>query len=309
VTEHADPIVSVVIPTRNGAAYLADQLSALVDQRLEGRFEVIVVDNGSTDETVAIALRHRGDLDLIVVDASACRGAAFARNVGAAAARAPRILFLDDDDVVTPGYVAAMAAALNQHEFVAARIDGRTLNPPWRVDMRPVDVQEGLRQSASFPWALSCALGVKRTAFDRVGGFDASFATSGEDVDLCQRMHEMGVELHLVTDAVVQRRLRTSRRALFSQGRRYATTSLRGNQGRMWRATRSLPGGLRLAVLGRNRSERTLGIYLVGRAIGGFQGAMRTRLSRTCSRAARARRDDEHLHEVRGHPRPPTTPE
>jgi glycosyltransferase involved in cell wall biosynthesis len=284
-----DPDVSVVIATRNGGLTLGAQLEALIEQRVDGHFEVIVADNGSTDDTVDVASTHMDRLDLRVVDASACLGSAFARNVGTAVARAPRIVFIDDDDVIAPGYLAAMGDALDRFEFVAARIDNHTLNPAWRAKMREVDSIEGLRGD-EFHWAAGCALGVTRRAFDVIRGFDPRLTVAGEDVDFCLRMHEAGVELHLVTGAVVHKRLRTTRRALFDQSRRYAIgtyhfSRLHGRR-QPGRPIRGLVAGLRLVCFGRDRSQRTLGVYLIGRFVGRVQGttSARTRWAATRER-------------------------
>jgi hypothetical protein len=183
-----------------------------------------------------------------------------------------------------------MVAALDDFEFVAASIDNRTLNPPWRARMREVDSIEGLRGS-DFPWATGCALGVTRRAFDVVNGFDPRFAGAADDLDFCERMHSAGIELHLADGAVVHKRLRTARWALFGQSRRYAIGAhqfdLVHQRPSPWRPVlRGTLGGTRLAVLGRDRAQRTLGIYLIGRFVGRLQGTMsvRTRWAATRER-------------------------
>ena len=125
--------LSVVIATFNGAAVINEQLTALVDEEVVGGFEVVVADNGSVDATTSIVQSFSDRVSLRLVDASTRRGQAWARNVGAQASRASVIVFLDQDDRISPGYLGAMQRALELHEFVAARIETGTLNQGWRV--------------------------------------------------------------------------------------------------------------------------------------------------------------------------------
>ncbi|HEY2642401.1 MAG TPA: glycosyltransferase family A protein, partial [Galbitalea sp.] len=100
-----------------------EQLEALAAQEFAGSWEVVVADNGSTDDTVARALEHAASLpDLRVVDASQHRGASHARNVGAGAAKAPFLIFLDADDAAQPGWLPAMAEAARSADLITGRI-------------------------------------------------------------------------------------------------------------------------------------------------------------------------------------------
>src|SRR3954451_24006623 len=124
--------ISVVVPCLNAASTLPRQLEALSKQEYDGDWEVVVADNGSTDGTLAVADEFRGRVPrLVLVDASARPGQAYARNAGVRVATGDALLFVDADDEVEPQYVAAMADALQHHEFVAARFDSDSLNPAW----------------------------------------------------------------------------------------------------------------------------------------------------------------------------------
>lgn len=101
--------LSVIIPCLNAERTIGEQLAALAAQRWSERWEVIVADNGSTDGTLEVVRRFAGRLpELRVVDASQRRGSGYARNRGAAVARGEWLAFCDADDVVAPGWVAAM---------------------------------------------------------------------------------------------------------------------------------------------------------------------------------------------------------
>jgi glycosyltransferase involved in cell wall biosynthesis len=94
--------LSVIIPCLNGAATIATQLAALARQQWDQPWEIVVADNGSTDESVGIVERYRGRLqNLRVADASARRGRAL--NVGAKEATGDALVFCDVDDEVAAG--------------------------------------------------------------------------------------------------------------------------------------------------------------------------------------------------------------
>lgn len=219
--------LSIVIPCYNAADTIGEQLDALARQTWPGEWEIIVANNGSTDNTLAVVAGFQARLpQLRVVDASARRGATFAYNTGAAAATGDAILFCDADDVVGDGYLAAMAAALAQYDFVAARFDSERLNEPWVRASHSNNQRDGLQpyQYPPFlPHAGGSSLGVKRALFDKIGGFDESVYL--EDTDLCWRLQLAGTELHFVPNAVIHVRYRTSAESAFGQARAWG----RGN--------------------------------------------------------------------------------
>ncbi|MEJ7582564.1 MAG: glycosyltransferase family A protein [Acidimicrobiales bacterium] len=147
-------VLSVVVPCRNAETHLPGLLDVLSRERSDGAWEVVVVDNGSNDATRAIAERHAGALAIRVVDAPDRHGPGYARNFGAAAATGEHLLFLDNDDLIAPGYLDAMRSALAEADLVGACVDVRTLNPPWAVESRPEPVVDGLFDHFGFlPYA------------------------------------------------------------------------------------------------------------------------------------------------------------
>src|SRR2546425_5886760 len=181
--------LSVVIPCRNTADRLPRQLEALTREKWQGGWEVVIADNGSTDGTREVAEGFRDRLPhLLVVDASARRGASYARNVGARSASGDAFLFLDADDEIAPGYLPAMADALVHHDFVAAYRDSESLNTGWVRLSRRTHPYEGFRNFYGFlPHAGGTRIGVRRAIFESAGGFDESLL-GGEDVDFCWRV-------------------------------------------------------------------------------------------------------------------------
>src|SRR4051795_2963793 len=109
VQRHSWPrLISVLIPARNAEATIAAQIYSLRSQTYDGLWEAILVNNGSTDSTVKLALDAAGGLPLRVVDASERPGLSYARNVGVASARGDFVAFCDADDEVAPGWLAAL---------------------------------------------------------------------------------------------------------------------------------------------------------------------------------------------------------
>lgn len=212
--------LSVIIPCFNAANTIAVQLEALANQEWSEPWEVIVSDNGSTDNSVEIVEQYKERLPhLRIVNASDRKGAAHARNVGATAAKAEALAFCDADDEVAPGWVAAMGKALLKYNFVACRLDLEKLNEPWMVKYHPHPQEKGLQTfgyPSYLPHAGSCGIGVKRTIHEEVGGFDEALLRH-QDTDYCWKIHLAGTELHFVPDAVVHYRYRPNLKELYRQ--------------------------------------------------------------------------------------------
>jgi glycosyltransferase involved in cell wall biosynthesis len=215
--------LSVITPTFNGAGILQQTFDALSDQDVDFEWELVCPDNGSTDPTAAaidaLASRFR---HLVRVDASQQRGVGYARNIGVGASRGEVLVFIDQDDVVRPGYLAAMSAALDEAPLVAARMDGATLNPGVRD--RIVQVDEVPVAFDRMKGASGGSMGIRRALFDALGGFDTSVGVS-DDIDLCWRAQLAGVEIRFVPDAVLMYRYRSALRSLFKQGLRYGVAA------------------------------------------------------------------------------------
>jgi glycosyltransferase involved in cell wall biosynthesis len=221
------PEVSVIIACRNGADTLGAALDSLAAQAWDRPWEVVFADNGSTDASRAIfdafAARHPG-MVLRALDIADRKGKPHALNVAIRAARGRAILFCDADDTVAPGWLAAMGAALETRDFVAARVDVTALNPDWVFASRPPHQSTGLRTLSYAPFCVAAGgatLGFSRRLFEAVGGFDPDFAAL-EDTDFCIRAHLKGFELTFVPEAVYNYRYRSSPGAIYAQARHYA---------------------------------------------------------------------------------------
>ena len=221
-------VVSVVLACRDAEQYLAAQLEALARQECPVPWELVVSDNGSTDDSVALVEQYRSRLPrLVVIDSSRRRGPAAARNDGVQAARGSIVVFCDADDEVAPGWLTAMARALGEHDLVAARLEHERLNEPWAVPVR--NPQPGLLDTDPpfLPYSFCAALGVRRALHEALGGFDETFVDGGEDRDYCYRAQLSGVRLVLAPDAVVHYRHRHGALSMYRQARGYACGQVR----------------------------------------------------------------------------------
>ena len=216
------PTVSVIICCRNSASTLAVTLDAVAAQEYEGWWEVVVVDNGSSDPTIAVAERFATKLPNLSVLPNPKPGyQASALNYGISKAKGEALVFLDSDDVVGRDYILHMAEAMRTSAYVGARMDIDMLNPVevrgrrTRLQEKRIDIYCGF-----LPAVVGAAMGGRKEAMELVGGFDEALPTQ-HDLDISWRLLAEGVSATFVPDAVLHYRYRTSPREIFSQERGY----------------------------------------------------------------------------------------
>lgn len=226
--------LSVIIPCYNAAATLGAQLASIAAQVYDSPWEVLVADNGSSDDSRAIALSYATSIPggLSVIDASAKRGAGHARNIGAAAATGTFLLFCDADDEMAPGYLQTMSDALDRNDFVTCRYDYERLNTSWLASARQsgqAGEAEGGAPLGGFchptlPYAGGGGLGIRKSLHDKVGGFDTALraAAGQEDTDYCIRAQLGGSSLEYVPSALMYIRVKTTIASLFVQAKSWA---------------------------------------------------------------------------------------
>ena len=198
--------VSAIIPTFNRREMVVEAIESVLAQR-EMRFELIVIDDGSTDDTIdAIESVLENATVPIRVMQTENRGAAAARNLGVEAASAPLIAFLDSDDLWKPEKLSRQINYMREHSGCAISQcnelwirNGRRVNPGLRHRKRSGDIfVDSLRTCLISPSAVI----MKTALFRDLGGFDETMR-AGEDHDLWLRIlldHEVGlVEENLVT--------------------------------------------------------------------------------------------------------------
>jgi len=280
--------VSVIIPAHNAADTIGEQLAALSAQEASSvAWELIVVDNNSTDATIDIAESYASRIPgLRVISATGRAGSGYARDQGAAAASGKVLAFCDADDIVSPGWVANMGKAVADNEFVAGALELEDLNPAWavrsrgRTDGDSVPLYEGM-----FPMASGCNMGIDSRLFEDLGGFDNDYDRV-EDAELSMRAWMAGHPASFAPDAVIHYRLRADIRTMFRQSRGYGLHRPRLIRRAVEFGAPKPPLGPRLkswawlalaTVKLRDRATRAHWAWVLGLKIGTLQGAARAR--------------------------------
>ncbi len=223
------PEISVVLAVRNMASTIESQLAALSRQDFDGDWELIVADNASTDDTLAVVERWSARLPLRILAAGGPPDTSRGRNVGAAGARAPRLAFCDGDDEVSPGWLRAIAEALRDAALVIGPLDYQRLNSPQAAAV----LESGAPGTSA--WHLESEgiggnCGVRREAFEAVGGFPEDYGR-GQDTAFFWRAQLAGHRLALEPRAIVHYRLKgDSRRAMFQRFYRHGRASVKHYQ-------------------------------------------------------------------------------
>lgn len=221
----ARPEVSVIVPCHNASIDLANLLQSLLEQQYESAWEVVFVDNNSDDESISIAEGFSKKLRIRIICASDRANACYARNIGARAALAEKLLFVDADDELEPGYVAAMTYALESHSFVTSRVDFEKLNPEWIREAYGEPWQGGVSVFFNFMPGTGINIGIRRSLFESLGGFPEEFSGS-QDIAFSWRAQLAGSVIHYVPDAVYRYRFRKSLVGLYRQCRNWGFSNV-----------------------------------------------------------------------------------
>lgn len=209
IAENA-PVVTVVIPTYNRAHLVGRALRSALNQTF-GSFEVVVVDDASSDDTVQVLESH-ADPRIRVMRLEQNRGGAAARNVGIEAARAPWVAFLDSDDEWLPGMLEALVARRRDASDPGVSAvycscwqqrEGFAREAPTMQMPGDGDIFDRMLVLGRRPLSMSQCM-IRRSALIEVGGFDVSLP-SGQDVDIWLRIAAAGHRFAAVPDLLVVR--------------------------------------------------------------------------------------------------------
>lgn len=263
-----DPAVSVIIPCFRACGFLGLQLESLAHQEQAPPFEVVLVDNGENEQLEHLA-RLWPQLDTRIVDATAQRGAGYARNVGMISARADFLMFCDADDVVMPNWVRLGYDQLQRTDVFsggAVPVAEEAFERGWAAVVRSVKVRP---QRADLPWSgspnypilMGGSFGIRRDLALGLGGFDLSFGSAAEDNDLAHRIAATGRKLPDASHVCIAYRIRglsASFRRGFRAGVSHALLAARHN---LWRTSPAYAGRWPLRPV---RSLTAAGAALVG---------------------------------------------
>jgi glycosyltransferase involved in cell wall biosynthesis len=196
--------ISVIIAVLNGEKFIASAIQSVLSQITgDRRVEIVVVDDGSSDRTAEIASRF----EHVTVISTPNRGQSEARNTGIASATGDYLVFLDHDDLLTPGSLRLNAGLLERNPHLGmvagtvrsfsstaelAQLQAELPHLPEIAELAPHGYREVLRGNTFVPPAM-CMF--RRDIVNRVGGF-RKFA-GGEDLDLYVRVgREAGIGVH-----------------------------------------------------------------------------------------------------------------
>ena len=209
------PKFSVVVCSYNGSATIRDTLENL--SRLDyPNYEVIVVDDGSTDGTAEIAKNY--DVRLI---STANQGLGKARNEGLAIARGELIAYIDDDAYPPSPWLKYLALAFSRSEH--ACIGGPNLVPPedGRIGQCVADSPGGplhvLLTDELAEHVPGCNMAFRRSCLAAIGGFDPLYRAAGDDVDVCWRLQDKGWTIGFSAAAMIWHHRRATMRRYWRQ--------------------------------------------------------------------------------------------
>ncbi|MFF2351099.1 glycosyltransferase family 2 protein [Kitasatospora sp. NPDC058115] len=211
-------LVSVVIPARNAERTIAGQLEALGRQTYPDPWEVIVVENGSSDGTRGLLRSWQRRMPRLRVTFAGAAGVNRARNIGCRQADGEFVLLCDADDVAAPGWVAGLVDALRTSPAAGGALERRRLNGPLALAARPPKKAPALLNTFGFlPYPAGANCGFHKELWSRLGGFDESYRGGGDDTEFFWRAQLAGYRLEFAPDAVVHYRHRSETRAIVRQ--------------------------------------------------------------------------------------------
>lgn len=195
--------VSIIIPTFNGAVRIGNCIEALLPQTSGGDIEILVVNDGSTDNTEEVVARYPAVR--LITQANA--GPAAARNRGAVEAKGSIILFTDDDCVPMPDWLAVMVKPFDDPELVAVKGVYRTNQKSLIARFVQLEYEDRYRLMAGLPsidFIDTYSAGFLRRKFLEMNGYDTNFPVAcAEDAELSYRMSARGWKMLFVPSAIV----------------------------------------------------------------------------------------------------------
>lgn len=199
-------VCSIIMPVWNRLELTRDCLTALSQIKDQPEYEVIIIDNGSTDGTKEFVSELKGDVQIILNDQNL--GFAKACNQGARAASGRYLVFLNNDTIPQPGWLSALVSEVEAHPEVGI-VGSKLLYPDGTVQHAGVvrDLEHRLpyhvykhvpgdhlavNQRREFQIVTAACMLIRRAIFEEVGGFDEGYVNGFEDADLCLKVRERG---------------------------------------------------------------------------------------------------------------------
>lgn len=221
----ADPLVAVLLPTLNGGDFIGDQIDALLAQRTDVAWHLVVIDGGSTDRTLDVVRERTGNrVPTRIIELHGAPGVNAGLNAGVRSTDSELILIAEHDDVVGEGWIGSIVHALDKHSLVGSHLERFRINAVDAAGSRRVFPEDA---AAAFPNVRTTGMGLRRSLWEFLDGFDESYRYGGNDIEFCARAYLAGHPAFLVPDAVVHYRVRGDPPGAFKQARAYGITTVR----------------------------------------------------------------------------------
>lgn len=285
-----EPAVALIVPSHNRASLLEDCVSSLLEQETDHPYEVLVVDDGSTDDTKerVSRLMERYPSLLRYVERPPS-GLNASRNAGAAATTAEVLAFIDDDALAPKSYVEALVEGAARYPDVDCfggrirlKLHGRQPRTCGRESIGEAELERG-DSDAPLLNAVGANLIVRRRALDRIGPFKEDMALYGDEVEWQHRLRLSGGKVMYLADAWIWHRrlpedlrLRKRLRRSFRKGTAYPKAAIVMDKHiSPWGGLRQVATGLWHAA----RYRCATGLVQVGLGAGHMIGAFKLLLA------------------------------
>jgi len=187
--------VSVIIPTLNEERYIEDCLKSLKEQSFKN-YEIIVSDGLSTDNTVKIAKKYTKN-----VISSKDKGIGDGRNKGAKIAKGEILLFLDADTIIAPNLISKLSESMENKDIIGLTTEVKSKEALALIDIIEFKIYNFFVRASLYlpfltPQISGVCLCIKRSIFQKVGGFDKEMKTC-EDLEFCEKAKRYGKFLYL----------------------------------------------------------------------------------------------------------------
>jgi GT2 family glycosyltransferase len=204
--------ISIIIPTFNRKEMLRDALNSLFNQTYpKNKYEIIVVDDGSTDGTSKMLGNMKNPNLQFIRQKNLGRGPAI--NTGLKMAKGGIIIIIDDDCIATENYIRKLSGAYSDNKVGAAA--GKIIPSSLNTFVERYTDAKGIIDQSSFQYFLfGASSSYKREVLDKIGGFDDFFSRTAEDVDISFRIMLSGFKLKYVSGAITYHNHRSSLKGL-----------------------------------------------------------------------------------------------
>lgn len=199
--DHSNKLISIIIPVKNGENYLPEALEGIKKQNLN--VEIIVVDDGSTDNTAQLAEK----LGCTVLKHEKCLGPVIAKNNALKIAQGDFILFHDHDDIMNPNSLAMFYNELETNPQISAVM--AKVQDFYSPDMPEEEQKKTIIKKDPYWGLFTGAVLMRKSVFDTIGPFNENI-TAGEIIDWQSRMQQFNLQIKKIDYVSTQRRIHAS---------------------------------------------------------------------------------------------------